>query len=497
MVWGVCQRALGHRQDAEDAFQATFLLLARKAPSIVARQSVGGWLYVVACRVASEARTANARRRARECHLPELPHPESAPAEVQDWRPLLDRELNQLPEIYRTPVVLCELEGRGRKEVARQLGLPEGTLSSRLAAARRMLAQRLARRGVAVAVALAALAAGGALAAVPAPLLATTTLAAMQFATAGTALAGPAVALTKGVLDAMFLSKLKALVAVLMVTLTLAVGCFAIRATAGSESGLAARADGKDTADPAEALRKENEELKVNLRLTLEKIRVLEAELSALKARTTVKEVPFETGWDKPVDPDGDCKFTRDKGVLTIEVPNKDHDLGVERDKMNSPRLLRDVEGDFVAQVRVSGTFSPSVDSTSTERIAFVGAGLVLMADNKTYLRLERATLRRDGVARTYVNWELREDGEWKLAGDATVRPLEDKPTYVRLERRGDKLLASASHDGKEWWELEPLEVKLPAKLKLGVAAGTTSTDPFKPSYDDFRLTPLGTKKSD
>ena len=103
--------------------------------------------------------------------------------------------------------------------------------------------------------------------------------------------------------------------------------------------------------------------------------------------------VPWVTGWDKPVDPDKDCKFIRDKGTLTIEVPGKDHDLGIERGLMNSPRLLRDVEGDFVAQVRVSGTFKPSQNSTSNERLPFVGAGLLLMADEKTYFRLERTAL--------------------------------------------------------------------------------------------------------
>lgn len=201
---------------------------------------------------------------------------------------------------------------------------------------------------------------------------------------------------------------------------------------------------------------------------------------------------PWVTGWDKPVDPDKDCKFTIDKGTLTIEVPGKDHDLAIERDLMNSPRLLRDVEGDFVAQVRVSGTFLPSQNSTSNERLPFVGAGLLLMADEKTYIRLERATLRLRGEVKTYANWELREDGKWVLAGDASVQPLEDKPTYLRLERKGDKLLPSVSHDAKEWKELNPLDVKLRAKLKLGVSGGGTSMDVFAPRFDDFQLKQKG-----
>jgi regulation of enolase protein 1 (concanavalin A-like superfamily) len=201
------------------------------------------------------------------------------------------------------------------------------------------------------------------------------------------------------------------------------------------------------------------------------------------------KDVPFETGWDKPVDPDADCKFVREKGTLTIEVPGKDHDLGVERGLMNSPRLLRDVEGDFKAEVRVGGDFRPTTSSTTNQRIPFVGAGLVLMADDKTYIRLERATLYKGQEFKTYANWELRQDGNWVQAGQESVLPLDDKPTYVRLERKGDRILASVSQDGDKWSELPPLEVKLPAKLKIGLAAGTTSSEPFKPRFDEFRLT--------
>src|SRR5262245_41109781 len=117
----------------------------------------------------------------------------------------------------------------------------------------------------------------------------------------------------------------------------------------------------------------------------------------AVLAAPAPADRPWLTGWDKPVDPDNDCKFIRDKGTLTIEIPGEDHDLAIERNLMNSPRLLRDVVGDFVAHVRVHGTFKPSQESTSTERIPFVGAGLLLMADEKTYVRLERAALVKGG----------------------------------------------------------------------------------------------------
>jgi regulation of enolase protein 1 (concanavalin A-like superfamily) len=188
------------------------------------------------------------------------------------------------------------------------------------------------------------------------------------------------------------------------------------------------------------------------------------------------------------VDPDKDCKFIRDKDTLTIEVPGKNHGLSIERGLTNAPRLLRDMEGDFVAQVRIQGTFQPSRNSTTHERRPFVGAGLLLLKDEKTYIRLERAALRVQGEVKSYTNWELREDGKWLLAGNTSVRPLEDKAAYVRLERQGDKLLASVSQDGKEWKELKPLEVKLPAKLKLGVSLSTSSRDVFAPCFDQFQL---------
>jgi RNA polymerase sigma factor (sigma-70 family) len=109
MVLGVCRRLLRHTQDAEDAFQAAFLVLARKAASVLKQEAVGSWLYMVAYRTAQRARAGQARRRAREKQMCEMPHPEARPAEAQDWRPLLDQELSRLPEKYRTAIVLCDL----------------------------------------------------------------------------------------------------------------------------------------------------------------------------------------------------------------------------------------------------------------------------------------------------------------------------------------------------------------------------------------------------
>jgi RNA polymerase sigma factor (sigma-70 family) len=184
MVLGVCRRVLRHPHDAEDAFQAAFLVLARRAASVVPREMVGNWLYGVACRTAREVRRAAARRRAREKQVEHMPHPRVEPEECwPELRPLLDQELARLPEKYRAVLVLCDLEGKTRAEVARQLGLPEGTVSGRLTTARRLLARRLARRGLVLSAGTlaAALAHGSASAAVP-PVLAATTVRAAALA---------------------------------------------------------------------------------------------------------------------------------------------------------------------------------------------------------------------------------------------------------------------------------------------------------------------------
>jgi RNA polymerase sigma factor (sigma-70 family) len=219
MVLAVCRRLLPPA-DAEDAFQATFLVLVRKAASIGRREAVGAWLYRVAYRVALRARAA-----ARP--VVELP-PEGPPAasdeEAAAWRdlrPLLDEAIDSLPEKYRAPVVLCYLQGKTNQEAARELGCPKGTVAIRLKRARDQLRRRLGRRGLLLpAGLLAVLLAGRAEAEIVESVLAQTTLrAALCGAACGTmtGVASPhAIALAQGVLRAMFLRKLKLTAAVLM-----------------------------------------------------------------------------------------------------------------------------------------------------------------------------------------------------------------------------------------------------------------------------------------
>jgi RNA polymerase sigma factor (sigma-70 family) len=219
MVWGVCRRLLRHH-DAEDAFQATFLVLVRKAPTIRPRDMLANWLYGVAFQTARKAQATLARRRQREQQGTNMPEPsvEEAPS-WRDLRPVLDQELSRLPDRYRLAVVLCDVEGRTRKEAARHLGLPEGTLSGHLTRGRRLLARRLTRQGVALSGGALATLLGqhAALASAPPALLAATIQAANLFATGTTAnVVSTAVArLTEEVLRTMWLSKFKVAIALL------------------------------------------------------------------------------------------------------------------------------------------------------------------------------------------------------------------------------------------------------------------------------------------
>jgi RNA polymerase sigma factor (sigma-70 family) len=161
MVWRVCRRVLNDAHAAEDAFQATFLVLARRAGSIRRPEAVSGWLYGVALRVARKARSAGFRRRLHQTTADGLepPCPAPGPAAVLTRRELLDavdEEVRRLPEISRLPVLLCCLEGLSQEEAARRLGWTPGSVKGRLERGRARLRARLARRGLSLSAALAA-----------------------------------------------------------------------------------------------------------------------------------------------------------------------------------------------------------------------------------------------------------------------------------------------------------------------------------------------------
>jgi RNA polymerase sigma factor (sigma-70 family) len=236
-VLGVCRRLLHHPQDAEDAFQATFLVLVHSAGSIRKRQSVGSWLCGVARRVAGRARGDRVRRRQVEARAPARAIPDAArEAAGHEFRSVLEEEVRGLPEPCRLPFVLCYLEGKTNAEAARQLGCPTGTVLSRLARARELLRARLSRRGLGLPAALA-----GVAAAVPAPLVTATARAALALAggeSAG-AVPGRVAALTERMVTAMWATKLK-LAALLVLAVSLVgagAGALAYRARGADRPG--------------------------------------------------------------------------------------------------------------------------------------------------------------------------------------------------------------------------------------------------------------------
>jgi RNA polymerase sigma factor (sigma-70 family) len=221
MVMGVSQRVLSHEQDAEDVFQATFLVLARKAKSIRKRASLGSWLYGVAYRLALKLKAGAAKRRERERRVAEMMAlGTSTGSSWSDLRPILDEELSRLPERYRAPLILCYLEGKTNVEAGRMLGWPAGSMSKRLARGRELLRARLVQRGLTLsATALATMISEHAQASIL-PALWQSSLKAAVLASAGQTLTGVVSSqvgsLVNGVMHTMFMTKLKVAIGLLL-----------------------------------------------------------------------------------------------------------------------------------------------------------------------------------------------------------------------------------------------------------------------------------------
>jgi RNA polymerase sigma factor (sigma-70 family) len=229
LVFGVCNRILRHQQDAEDAFQAAFIVLARRAADVWPRDAVGSWLYGVATRVAFKARALRMRRQKQEeslasCCVKEVIKSNDSTID-SDTAEAIDRAVRKLPEVYRAAVVACDLEGLSRKEAAGRLGWTEGTLSGRLARARKLLAVRLSRAGITCpAVGFSAVLGTDAVVRAGLP------EAVMRVVCATAEIPASLMALTQGVVHNMFALKLKAAAAAVLVVCTVGVGAWTARA---------------------------------------------------------------------------------------------------------------------------------------------------------------------------------------------------------------------------------------------------------------------------
>ena len=253
MVWGVCKRLLRNHQDAEDAFQATFLVLARKAPSIHPRDLLANWLYGVAYRTASKARSTRTRRDARERTVNELPEPFVVSRVVHhELSDQLDRELTRLPDKYRVPIILCDLEEKSHKDAALLLGWPIGTVSGRISRGRTLLAKRLRRDALtpSASVLTFLLTQNAVVTSLPYRLIESTSQAAGVIALGRSAALGmvstQVAVLTEGVLKSMFMTKIKIATAVAVSGLALFAG--------GTGIGLMAKAGPGPGQDPGSSV---------------------------------------------------------------------------------------------------------------------------------------------------------------------------------------------------------------------------------------------------
>jgi RNA polymerase sigma factor (sigma-70 family) len=325
MVYRVCWRVLQHPQDAEDAFQATFLILARKLRTLRKHASLASWLHGIAHRVALKARAQAAARRRHECHGS---RPDTLAPDDITWgelRAALDFELTRLPDKWRLPLILCYLEGRTQDESAAQLGWSKSTLRRRLEEARAALRGRLQGRGIVWPAALATVLVSDCLtsAGLPPALVAATIDAAaavMAGQAAATAASAQAVALTEGVLKTMLLTKLKAATAVLLVLAVAGAGVLTFpTVTAGQKEEVReARTRGKEPAaqasKPAAAKNVAADDL---LEVARARRQIEEQRLEVL-IKGDIRKAQVMSGQD----PDGARKLLRDNLLRVLDNPD-------------------------------------------------------------------------------------------------------------------------------------------------------------------------------
>lgn len=215
---------------------------------------------------------------------------------------------------------------------------------------------------------------------------------------------------------------------------------------------------------------------------------------SPARAQVAQKEPPGLAldGWGTVTDPAGDCILNAGNGKLTITIPGGTHDLSLDSGGLTAPRVLREIEGDFSARVKVTGEFKPGPKPHNPKTVSFNAAGLLVWQDDKNFVRFERR------------NWWLAKEGrfasppampEYFKGGrsqqwQSLTRPehFKGRSTWLEVERRGDRLITSVSHDGKEWVAGNQITVDLPRAVRVGVLAINTSTEPFVAEFEEFKV---------
>jgi regulation of enolase protein 1 (concanavalin A-like superfamily) len=192
-------------------------------------------------------------------------------------------------------------------------------------------------------------------------------------------------------------------------------------------------------------------------------------------------------GWGTVLDPDGDCSIAADKGKLTLKVPGSLHDL--HGGKVNAPRVWQEVEGDFVAQVKVTSDWKPGASLPTASTAPYNGAGLLVWDSEKHHVRWERNLWLREGQKSwSYLGPIHTKDDRAVLPKDSQEEFFKGRSTWLRLERAGGKLTASISHDGKEWTETGVVMAEFPKPVRVGVAAINSSAGEFMVEFEEFEL---------
>ncbi len=200
--------------------------------------------------------------------------------------------------------------------------------------------------------------------------------------------------------------------------------------------------------------------------------------------KTPPKELP---GWGSIVSPNKKVKFNAADNVLTLTLPSGANDFSAELGKVSAPRVIRPVKGDFSIEVSVSAVTPPGRISFTRGRKPFTSAGLLVWQDERNYIRLEHARCEAPPIV-TYVNWELRSQGQWVRQGRFDEMPLQGEASTLRITRKGDSFTPEISGDGRMWKSLPEIRATWPADVQAGIVAINDTRIAFSPEFRDLKI---------